>query len=225
MNKETFMKELSKRIQHLKQDERMSVLQYYNELIEDKIDSGASEKDAIDSLGTVDYIIFNINDVLKSAEAEEGKTAAAANSESTSNKKEEARATRVASKETRKVSWVKVLIIILLCPVIFGLMCGLIGAVVGIATGFIGVCIGVLALPIAGIYAMVTSLYHMTISLYTGLLQFALGLMLLSLGLSLFSVFKKLVVVICVFTKKVLKSVFKWMKDVFAKDGGKIIYE
>ena len=60
MKKSTFLNELSNRIN--KYPDHNEIIQYYNELIQDKIDEGMDEDDAVASLGTIDEICKNIEE-------------------------------------------------------------------------------------------------------------------------------------------------------------------
>ena len=60
MKKSTFLNELSSRIN--KYPDHNEIIQYYNELIQDKIDEGMLEDEAVASLGSVDEICKNIDE-------------------------------------------------------------------------------------------------------------------------------------------------------------------
>ena len=69
MKKSTFLNELSNRIN--KYPDHNEIIQYYNELIQDKIDEGMDEDDAVASLGTIDEICKNIEEQRGSGRNEE----------------------------------------------------------------------------------------------------------------------------------------------------------
>ena len=58
MNKNEFMNELEKRIK--KYPDHSEIISYYYELISDKMDSGMTESEAVESLGSLDDICRNI---------------------------------------------------------------------------------------------------------------------------------------------------------------------
>ena len=58
MNKNEFMNELEKRIK--KYPDHSEIISYYYELISDKMDSGMTESEAVESLGSLDDICKNI---------------------------------------------------------------------------------------------------------------------------------------------------------------------
>lgn len=60
MSKTTFLNELERRIR--KYPDHNEIIQYYNELISDKIDSGMYEDEAVESLGSIDEICKNIEE-------------------------------------------------------------------------------------------------------------------------------------------------------------------
>lgn len=57
MNKIEFIDILSKRLSGIPEKERKQTIDYYYEIISDKMDDGMSEEDAINSLGTIDEIV------------------------------------------------------------------------------------------------------------------------------------------------------------------------
>ena len=63
MNKEMFFDQLKERLKGIPQKELQQAMDYYNELIEDKIEEGIMEEEAIDSLGEIDSIV---NEILSS---------------------------------------------------------------------------------------------------------------------------------------------------------------
>lgn len=56
MGKEKFIDELKNKLNYLSQEEREKVVTYYNEIIDDKIEDGMTEGDAVLSLGSMDEI-------------------------------------------------------------------------------------------------------------------------------------------------------------------------
>lgn len=60
MNRETFLDQLRIRLSQLPEEEMQKRLDYYNEMIEDMIEDGISEEDAVESFGSVDEIAQKI---------------------------------------------------------------------------------------------------------------------------------------------------------------------
>ena len=60
MNKEIFIKELKKGFKRLPGEEKRKQLSYYSELIDDMIEDGMSEAEAVARLGDVKDICDNI---------------------------------------------------------------------------------------------------------------------------------------------------------------------
>ena len=61
MNKEMFLYELDRRISYIDIDERCKIVNFYSEIIQDKIDDGLSEIEAVESLGSIDDIVNEIS--------------------------------------------------------------------------------------------------------------------------------------------------------------------
>lgn len=60
MNKQEFLKALDKKLKNLPREEREKSLAFYSEIIDDKTEEGASEKEAVESLGSPDKIAREI---------------------------------------------------------------------------------------------------------------------------------------------------------------------
>ncbi len=60
MNREEFINALNEKIQN--DPDHNEIVSYYYELINDKIDSGMTEEEAIESLGDLDSIVKNIEE-------------------------------------------------------------------------------------------------------------------------------------------------------------------
>ena len=60
MNKTEFMTELSRKLSGLSNEDIKKSLAYYNEIIEDSVEDGMSEEEAIASLGDIDEITTQI---------------------------------------------------------------------------------------------------------------------------------------------------------------------
>ncbi len=61
MNKKKFINELESRLTHLDKNELDTVINYYSELIDDKLEDNITEVKAVKSLGNIDDIINEIN--------------------------------------------------------------------------------------------------------------------------------------------------------------------
>ena len=60
MTKQVFLYELKKKLWRLPADEREERISFYGEMVDDRIEEGMSEEEAIQSIGSVDAIIFDI---------------------------------------------------------------------------------------------------------------------------------------------------------------------
>lgn len=60
MNKSEFLKKLKSSLTRMTKEERERTLSYYSELIDDRIDSGATEEEAVGALGNIDEITAQI---------------------------------------------------------------------------------------------------------------------------------------------------------------------
>ena len=94
MNKNEFLKELKKRLKNLTTVDTAKSLEFYSEMIDDRMEDGMSEEEAIDSLGSIDDI------------AEQIKTSQSFDLPKSTN---------------RKISWFNVVIFICASPIWLGL--------------------------------------------------------------------------------------------------------
>ena len=60
MNKKEFLEELEKRLQALPKEEIQERLQFYSEAIDDRVEEGETEEQAIQEIGTLDEITWEI---------------------------------------------------------------------------------------------------------------------------------------------------------------------
>ncbi len=60
MNKKEFLNELSRRIGGLGETETANILSYYEESIDDRIEDGMTEEEAVESLGSIDGIVSQV---------------------------------------------------------------------------------------------------------------------------------------------------------------------
>ena len=60
MNKKEFLEELEKRLQALPKEEIQERLQFYSEAIDDRVEEGETEEQAINEIGTLDEITWEI---------------------------------------------------------------------------------------------------------------------------------------------------------------------
>ena len=60
MNKSEFLEQLEQKISALPADETVKSLEFYSEMIDDSIEDGMTEEEAVESLGDIDKIVENI---------------------------------------------------------------------------------------------------------------------------------------------------------------------
>ena len=73
MNRDEFLKRLDSGLSTLSQDDKAGIIDYYREIIEDKIEAGLCEAGAVESVGTVEEIVKQA--ILDSEETEDNKKA------------------------------------------------------------------------------------------------------------------------------------------------------
>ena len=60
MNKKEFLEELEKRLQALPKEEIQERLEFYSEAIDDRVEEGKTEEEAIEEIGTLDEVTWEI---------------------------------------------------------------------------------------------------------------------------------------------------------------------
>jgi uncharacterized membrane protein len=74
MNKQEFLKEIKSKLNHFQSSELDEITNYYNEIIEDKMEAGLNEEEAINSLGSIETIVNEIKINIVSKRSDEKKT-------------------------------------------------------------------------------------------------------------------------------------------------------
>lgn len=160
MKKKEFIHRLRYRIRNLDKQEINDVVAYYSELIDDRMENGEKEEEAVASLGSLETIVEAIME-------ERGRSASFGQK----------------GRKRKKLTAGKIVLVILLFPlwIVLGALlfalCVLIG---GLVLGIGAATAGILA---AGILYAVGSFVHMGVNVYAGLVQLGLSLLLISIGL------------------------------------------
>lgn len=135
MRKREFLRRLSEELSHLDRDERNDILDYYDELIEDRIEkTGQSEADVIYDLGEIEDIARRVDPSYrrKMRYEEEEETP------KYETKRRESRTRKEEKKASSTKTGIGLVLLICLFPlwiVLFALLFGCIMAIVGIGIG------------------------------------------------------------------------------------------
>lgn len=198
MTKYEFLAALEQRLSALPREDRKRSLDFYAEMIDDRVDEGMTEEAAVESLGSLDDIV----------------------SEITGGNESSADAPKEEPKEKKKLSpWIWAVILVgsplwlsLLIGgigLLVGLVAGILGGVVGIVASGFGLLVGALALLVGGIVACVV------LSGNVGLLLFGAAFICGGLGLA-WTVF-------CLWIGKRLWNLLgcgrKWLRSHWKKEG------
>ena len=209
MNKEQFLTELQERLSFLPASEAARFIGYYREMIDDRMEEGMSEEDAVADLGDIDHIVEDIQYDLPV-------TSLVASTVKETTAKTKAKA------EKRWPTWGKVLAvlgIILSSPLWIALLLALACVIVTVLAIMIAVIVVVAALVLALAVASLASLVGGVLTVFG---RPALGLALLGLGLlgGGLSVFAYLLAVIIIKgILQLIKLLFRWVKGLFVRKG------
>ncbi len=195
MNKTEFLSELRKRLSGLPRDDADDRISFYAEMIDDRIEEGLSEEDAVSDIGTADEIAARVFSDIPLSKLVKEKI----------KKKRRFKAWEVVLLSLGSPIWISLLIAAF--AVIFSLYVALWSVVVSlwaVFISFIGCAVGGVALlPIMAIYY----------NLPTALAAFSAGLV--ALGLAIFMLYGCKATVGGVLT--LTKSILLWTKKLFIK--------
>lgn len=166
MNKVEFLNELSSYLSSLSKSERDDLIQYYDELIEDRKErTNQSEEEIIASLGSIDEIVRKTTGIKKDKIVID-------DAEIVSSYKEEESKKKSSSNNTI----LKVVIIAITFPIWIGLVIGFIGCLIGFFASGVGLGIG-------GIACLIGSFFALSSSIGDAILYMGCGCILIGLSL------------------------------------------
>lgn len=166
MNKVEFLNELSSSLSSLSKSERDDLIQYYDELIEDRKErTNQSEEEIIASLGSIDDIVLKATGIKKEKIVIDDPEIVS------SCKKEEPK-----KQSSSNNTILKIVIIALTFPIWIGLVLGFIGCLIGFFASGVGLGIG-------GIACLIGSFFVLSSSIGDAILHMGCGCILIGLSL------------------------------------------
>ena len=195
MNRNEFIQELSKKLEGYPKEDVQKTIDFYNEIIEDKLEDGISEEEAVLSLGTIEEIVKNFLNEMPLKKLVKNKI-----------KDKKMSTSLVVLLSSTAIIWLPVLIA--LTAILISIYASLWAVVISLfAVAFS--CIVLFLLALVGIIFIVSS------NVATGLIWIALGLTSCGVGLLLW--------ILTVYLSKSLVNFTKWMilqiKKSFIKRG------
>lgn len=192
MNKSELLNELSQRLSGIPQSEAEKTINYYSEMIDDRIEDGESEEDAVKAVGDVDEIVRNAMSQVPLTGL-----------------------VKQSVKRNFRLSVPVIILLILGSPIWLSLLIALFAVIfaiyVTIAAVIISLFAVVAAFVVSGIVSVIASPFLIPVSLYTSAMYFSCGLVILGLSIFAFYVAVILSKYIIRFTKFVIikiKSLF-----------------
>lgn len=187
MTKKEFLRRLKRGLSPLDRYERQRISDYYAEMIDDRIECGKTEEEAVEEIGSPETIARN---TLSEAgiEAIEGES--------------------WFRKSDGKIKTVWIVLLIVGSPLWFGLACGLFGILIGLFGAAVGVIVGTVCAcvgsAVGGLATFFYGFYAIFQNVGYGLLCIGGGLCAASFGvLCSLGVYKLIVIAV------------KWIKDLF----------
>lgn len=166
MRKREFINRLKRATNDFSYSEQKDILDYYSELIEDRIENGQREDDAVASLGSIDIIIDDILEGHKNNQSEEVEP-------TLYSKRSKKRKTKI-----RSMSVAGIILLIILSPLILSLFVAVVSLIIGLGAAAI-------SLVAYGVYYFIGSFVFMTEDLFVGLIQCGASLIIFAIGLVL----------------------------------------
>ena len=166
MNKVEFLNELSSSLSSLPKSERDDLIQYYDELIEDRKErTNQSEEEIIASLGSIDEIVRKTTGIKKEKIVID-------DPEIVSSYKE----IKSKNKSSNNNTILKIVIIAITFPIWIGLVIGFLGCLIGFFASGVGLGIGGIACLIGSFFALSSSIGDAILHLGCGFILIGLSL-------------------------------------------------
>ena len=207
MTKEQFLRELQSRLSFLPSSEVAPFLSYYGEMIDDRMEEGMSETEAVAGLGDIGRIVEVI-------QYEMPVTSLVVSSVKEKTNQAKAKA------ESRWPAWGKGLVIALLilgAPLWISLLIGALGVLGGMLAALVAIIVAVvaavLALAVASIAAIVGGCLVLFKEIGTGVALIGAGL--IGCGLTILAYLLAVIVIKGVI--QLTKLIFRWIKGLFVK--------
>ena len=160
MTKNEFTIRLKKLLGGLPQEDIEKSIDFYSEMIDDGIEDGMSEEEAVAAIGDIEDIVINIK---SENSAEMGKTKETAyeyeNNEGIS-----------AEQKKGRISGSRLVAVIATFPLWIGIVAGLFGVYIGLWGVFVGLCGAVLGFAVGAVGGLIVSPVLFEASVYTGLM-------------------------------------------------------
>lgn len=166
MNKVEFLNELSSSLSSLSKSERDDLIQYYDELIEDRKErTNQSEEEIIASLGSIDEIVRKTTGIKKEKIVIDDPEIVSSYKEVDSKKK-----------SSNNNTILKIVIIALTFPIWIGFVLGFIGCLIGFFASGVGLGIGGIALICGSFFVLSSSIRDAILHLGCGCILIGLSL-------------------------------------------------
>ncbi len=208
MNKEEFLKKLTEELSHIPPEEIVKAIGYYKESIEDRVDDGMSEEEAVRSLGNFDEIIKNIEEEVPLGSVVKDKFKKKVNDSKESNLGKKA----LLAIMVIFTSPIWITILAVLISIILGFYIGIWGLFIGVIATYFGLIVASFVVGVYGIIALFTE------GFLIGLLLVGVGLILLGIAIAfalpMFWIIKEWVKLNLLPFKKLKKMIMKKEKVV-----------
>ena len=206
MNKQEFLTELKQHLKGIAPEDISGSLEYYSEMIDDAVEDGMTEEEAVASLGDIEEIVKQLRTREKST-----KTSAPPPEPEVSVMPE------TESSHSSDTNRTVIIILLIVCiPLIIGLVSGAAGIYIGMWGTVIGLYAAAVGIGISGA-AMIISSPIIQSAMPEILVQAGIGLVLLSLSAPFFMICNLLSKGLVELLKLIIKLIQNFFKGVFNK--------
>lgn len=214
MRKREFLLELEDRLKGIDITEKRNILNYYDELISDKVESGQDEERIIRNLGSIEEICRklnldseNLNRIKYESIIDEEISKSSERTDSVKfNKENKPQEKKIRNKDKTILT---VILIIVLFPIWLPIVMSFFGLLVGAFSAVLGFMVAGFAISIAGIYEIIISIPMMSTNLYSGIFNLGGGLIILAIGFILTPIMLKVGFALIKYLAKAIGFIFK----------------
>ncbi len=194
MTKQEFITNLREKLMWLTSEELEKTVNFYSEMIDDRMEEGASEEEAVAALGSMDDITVKIaREVGKENEENTGIPAPKT----------------VVVKNSSENTVLKILIVAVTFPIWFPIIATVLSVGFGLLAGLFGICVGFGGAVIGGLLSSIR--FFVDGNAAQG--AFMLGVFIFSIGVCIFIFFG--FIAACKAAGRGIKKLFKWVKELF----------
>ena len=199
MNKQDFLAQLRERLLWMQSEELEKTVNFYSEMIDDRIEEGESEEEAVAALGSIDEIIDR---TYKGVSLDDNTSASTAS------------ASEAQPKKFKIETW-HIVVAAVTFPIWFPILMSVIGVLIGVVATLFSVGVSLIAVIISLFGASLVGTLKFLVEGNGVQGMFMLGGFLISIGLGILLFFAGMGIIKA--AVKLIKKTFNWVKNLFKR--------